>query len=152
QARPAGTILANHAKLMANLVQPSEADRHLEQFHVAATWTATITALSGFFLAVVFYGLRLADASEVRHQFGPIYNFLVHKWYFDELYDAIFVRPVMFVSRRVADFDKKVIDRFIDALAKGAVMIARLDDLIDRYIVDGLVNLFADWTYALGIS
>ncbi len=47
-----------------------------------------------------------------------IYQFLWNKWYFDELYEALFVQPVMFVSRRVAEFDRTVIDRFIDWLRR----------------------------------
>jgi len=74
----------------------------------------------------------------------------LHKWYFDEIYDYLFVQPVLFISRRVAQFDKQVIDVFIDKLAFGVRMIARLDDLIDRYLVDGAVNLMAGWTYSLG--
>ncbi len=150
QARPAGTISASQGVLMADLQHPSEHDSHLDQFHVPATWAATSTALGGFLLAVVFYGLRILNPAEVSNQFRPIYRFLIHKWYFDELYNAIFVQPTLFVSRRVAQFDRNVIDVFINNLALAARMVARLDDLIDRYVVDGLINLAAGWTYAIG--
>ena len=29
----------------------------------------------------------------------PLYKFLLNKWYFDELYDFIFVRPTMWLGR-----------------------------------------------------
>ena len=151
QARPVGTIAASTGVLMPQLTHPSELDSHLHQFHVPATWWATSTALTGFLMAVVFYGLRILNPNEVRSHFQPIYQFLLHKWYFDEIYDYLFVQPVLFISRRVAQFDKQVIDVFIDKLALGARMIARLDDLIDRYLVDGLVNLMAGWTYSIGL-
>jgi NADH-quinone oxidoreductase subunit L len=151
QARPAGTALEADAVLVSNLRYPSEHDRHLDAYHVPATLVATATALSGFLLAMVFYGLRILDPAEARNQFRPIYSFLIHKWYFDELYNAIFVQPVLFVSRRVAEFDKKIIDGFIDYLALAARMVAGVDDLIDRYLIDGLVNRGADWTYAIGL-
>ena len=43
----------------------------------------------------------------------PLYNFLLNKWYFDEIYDYMFVRP----SKRLGTFfwksiDMKTIDRF----------------------------------------
>jgi len=151
QARPPGIVAEAHGQLMPALVHPDEHASHLAQYHVPATWWATLTALSGFGLAVVFYGLNLLDPREVAKQFKPIYTFLVHKWYFDELYNAIFVQPVLFVSRRVAEFDKKVLDGIIDGLALGTRMLAHLDDLVDRYFVDGLINVFAAWTYGLGI-
>jgi NADH-quinone oxidoreductase subunit L len=77
---------------------------------------------------------------------------LWNKWYFDELYQVIFIRPTMFVSGLISKFDKQVIDRFIESLARGALNVAKLDDLIDRYLVDGLVNIAAHWTYSVGRS
>jgi len=151
QARPAGIIAAANGRLLPDLKHPSEADSHLDQFHVPATLVATATRAQRVPLAVVFYGLRILDPREVRAQFQPVYSFLIHKWYFDELYNAIFVQPVLFIARRVADFDKKVIDRFIDSLAVATRMVAGLDDLIDRYLVDGLVNTTASWIYAIGL-
>jgi NADH-quinone oxidoreductase subunit L len=150
QARPAGIVEQSHGQLLPNLVHPSEHDSHLDQFEVPATLWATGTALTGFLLAVMFYGLRILDPNEVRNQFRPIYDFLMRKWYFDELYNLMFVQPVLFVSRRVAEFDKKVIDRFIDSLALSARMVSHVDDLIDRYIVDGFVNVAARWIYGVG--
>ena len=32
-------------------------------------------------------------ALALRERFARVHNFLLHKWYFDELYDAAFVRP-----------------------------------------------------------
>jgi NADH:ubiquinone oxidoreductase subunit 5 (subunit L)/multisubunit Na+/H+ antiporter MnhA subunit len=92
------------------------------------------------------------DAGEVAQQFRPLYLFLLHKWYFDELYQAIFVEPLMFISRRVAQIDKDVIDRFLDALARGVRKVSLADDLIDRYLVDGLVNWTARSTFGLGLT
>jgi NADH-quinone oxidoreductase subunit L len=51
----------------------------------------------------------------------------------------------------VAEFDRQVIDRVIDNLAIGTLMLSRLDDLFDRYFVDGFVNVFADWTYGIAL-
>ena len=90
------------------------------------------------------------SAAEVSRQFSPIYQFLKNKWYFDELYNAVFVQPTLFISRRIAEFDKKVIDRFIDSLAKATRIVSLIDDLIDRYIVDGMINWFARRTYRFG--
>ena len=39
----------------------------------------------------------------------PLYNFLVNKWYFDELYDFLFVRP----AKRIGNFFWKKGDIFI---------------------------------------
>ena len=67
----------------------------------------------------------------MKNQFHRLYNFLWHKWYFDELYNAIFVQPVLFISRRISDFDKHVIDRFIDGCAAAVRGISTIDDAIE---------------------
>jgi NADH-quinone oxidoreductase subunit L len=110
------------------------------------------TALAGFLLATLFYGVRVLNSEEVQRQFRPIYNFLWNKWYFDELYNFLFVRPSLVLARCAAEFDKRVIDRFIDGLARATVKVSQWDDVFDRYIVDGLVNLVANWTYSFGLA
>jgi NADH-quinone oxidoreductase subunit L len=151
QGRPAGTLEAAQGVFLTQLVHPSEHASHLDAFHVPAELVAVATALVGFALAVVFYGLRILNPAEVKAQFRPIYEFLIHKWYFDELYNAIFVQPVLFIARRVAEFDKRVIDGLIDSLAVWVRMAARLDDLFDRYFVDGFVDAASNWIYGVGM-
>jgi NADH-quinone oxidoreductase subunit L len=151
QARPAGILAEAHGVLAPALVHPNEHLSHVEEFHVPSTWVAISTALAGFMLAVVFYGLRILDPQEVRNQFHAVYKFLINKWYFDELYNTLFVQPVLFVSRRVAEFDRKVIDGVIDNLALGTRMLAVFDDVIDRYFVDGFVNAFAGWMHGTAL-
>jgi proton-translocating NADH-quinone oxidoreductase chain L len=150
QARPAGEI--GSGVLWTGLHYPNEHDSHAPAIHVAATLTAFGTAAAGFLLATVFYGWRKLDAADVRRQFSPIYNFLWNKWYFDELYQFIFIRPTHFVAGLIAKFDKQVIDVAIDKAAAGVRCVSRLDDAIDRNLVDGLVNLIAQWTYSIGRS
>jgi proton-translocating NADH-quinone oxidoreductase chain L len=143
---------AGEAVLLPNLVYPNEHESHEHSVHLVAGLTAFSTALGGVLLAAVFYGVRWLNPAEVRQQFAPIYTFLLNKWYFDELYDVLFVRPVHFVAAIVAWFDKQVIDGLIDNLARWTRGVADIDDLIDRYFVDGLVNLTAAWIWSLGNS
>ena len=77
---------------------------------------------------------RTRSGSNLRHL-----QVLRNKWYFDELYHAIFVRPVhvhLASSPTLIAGDR----RLIDALAPAAAR-SRLDDMIDRYLVDGAVNV-----------
>jgi NADH-quinone oxidoreductase subunit L len=120
--------------------------------HVTASWVAFFTALAGFLLATVFYAWKLLNPDEVKQQFIRLYTFLWHKWYFDELYNAFIVQPVLFIARRVADFDRQVIDRFVDGCALAVRGISTLDDKIDRLFVDGAVNWLASVTFSIGLS
>jgi NADH-quinone oxidoreductase subunit L len=150
QARPVGAI--DPGLVWNQLIHPDEHASHAGAAHIEASLVATATALLGFFLATMFYAVGALNPNEVRAQFPRIYRFLVNKWWFDELYDNLFVKPVHVVSRAVANFDKLVIDRLIDALARGIRTIATFDDLIDRYVVDGLVNIAAGWIYSFGLT
>ncbi|MAJ57058.1 MAG: NADH-quinone oxidoreductase subunit L [Candidatus Pelagibacter sp.] len=50
---------------------------------------------------------KIIDDIKARHQ--PLYNFLINKWYFDEIYDFIFVRPI----KKIGDKFWKIGDIFI---------------------------------------
>jgi NADH-quinone oxidoreductase subunit L len=155
-ARPGGTTVNTQGVLTA-LVWPDEHFAHLPaQFWsivFPVTMLATATALSGILLATVIYAWGYLSPDEVRRQFQPVYRFLINKWWFDELYAWVFVKPVLLFSRLIARFDRRWIDGFIDATARGVRNFAIFwERLADQNIVDGLVNLVARWTYAIGLS
>ncbi|MDA8775981.1 NADH-quinone oxidoreductase subunit L [Alphaproteobacteria bacterium] len=58
-----------------------------------------VMMISGFALAWVMYIYRPSWPSEIAAQHDLIYKFLLNKWYFDELYDFIFVRPANWLAR-----------------------------------------------------
>ncbi len=52
----------------------------------------------------------------------PLYEFLLNKWYFDEIYDFLFVRPAMWVGRFLwKRGDGSTIDGFLNGVAMGIV-------------------------------
>ncbi len=121
------------------------------EIEVPVTFITFALAAAGFILATMFYGVKSSDPEDARQQFPRIYLFLYHKWWFDELYHLVFVRPVMFVSRMTADLDRKGIDGLTDSLARWTTAISSADDWIDRIFVDGLVNGIARWAYGIGL-
>ena len=152
QARPAGTLPDQPAPMLG-MTWPNEHDSHAPAIKVPATWIAFSTALGGFLLATVFYGLRKLDAGEAKQAFAPIYRLLWNKWWFDELFDFIFVRPTHVVSGWIANFDRTWIDGLVDSLAwLTRVFSGFWDRFADRTIVDGSVNQLANITYRVGAS
>jgi NADH:ubiquinone oxidoreductase subunit 5 (subunit L)/multisubunit Na+/H+ antiporter MnhA subunit len=118
-----------------------------------ATLLATGTWLGGIGLATLMYGLGYLNPEDVRRQFSPIYSLLINKWWFDELYEFLFVRPTLLIGRVISSVDKVWIDCFIDWLSRAVVWFSRKFELIaDRGVVDGSVNIFAGWTYSTGLS
>ncbi|HZL87045.1 MAG TPA: proton-conducting transporter membrane subunit, partial [Pirellulaceae bacterium] len=151
-SRPAGT-LADTAAAWMTWRWPSELKSHDLSIKTPVTLLATGTWLFGITLASLMYLLGYLNPADVRRQFAPIYNLLWNKWYFDELYDFLFVRPTHVISRFVAGIDKRWIDGLIDAIAVVTVWFGKQWDLIvDRGIVDFAANLLAGWTYSTGLS
>ncbi|MFO1026670.1 MAG: NADH-quinone oxidoreductase subunit L [Acetobacteraceae bacterium] len=54
-----------------------------------------VMAIAGIALAYVMYILMPTLPEQLASAAPAVYRFLLNKWYFDELYDAIFVRPAM---------------------------------------------------------
>ncbi len=71
----------------------------MESVPLLVKWSATIAMLAGLGLAWLFYirDTSLPKALAAVNQ--PAYQFLLNKWYFDELYDFIFVRPAKWIGR-----------------------------------------------------
>jgi NADH-quinone oxidoreductase subunit L len=62
-------------------------------------WAPFIAMAAGFGLSYLYYMLAPWLPKLTARVFKPLYLFLLNKWYFDELYDWIFVRPVMALGR-----------------------------------------------------
>jgi NADH-quinone oxidoreductase subunit L len=104
--------------------------RALEEAHHVPTWVKVLPLAVGVFgiaAAFVLYQLRTDLPERLAGRFRGLYLFLLNKWYFDELYDAVFVRPVFAVGRGLwKGGDGAVIDGVgPDGVAAAAVNLAR---------------------------
>ena len=72
---------------------------NMEHLPLAVALVPTVMMIGGFLLAWQFY-IRRPDIPEAlaRDQ-GVLYRFLLNAWYFDKIYDVIFVRPTMWLGR-----------------------------------------------------
>ena len=74
----------------------------LEEMHHLPVWVPylpTVMMALGFVIAWLFYIRRPYLPVELANQHQGLYQFLLNKWYFDELYDIIFVRPAKWLGR-----------------------------------------------------
>jgi len=87
----------------------------------APAWAAMAplgAAIIGIATAVTFYILAPAFPAALSQNFGGLYRFVLNKWYFDELYDAIFVKPTLRIAKFAWHFgDEQVIDGVPNGLA-----------------------------------
>jgi NADH-quinone oxidoreductase subunit L len=121
-------------------------------YHGLAGAMATgIVLLAIVFAAVVYWKpVQRLDPAETKEQLPRLHAFLMHKWYFDELYSAILVRPALVVAQAARWFDATVIDGFVNGLGRVGVVLSRYNGIIDARIVDGLVNVIAATCYGIG--
>jgi NADH-quinone oxidoreductase subunit L len=111
----------------AGAIFEGKANHILHDMHKIPGWVgwAPFAAMaSGFAIAWLYYirapWLPAATARVLR----PLYLFLLNKWYFDELYDRIFVRPAMWLGRALwKGGDGAVIDGAIDGTAAGVLKV-----------------------------
>jgi len=59
----------------------------------------TVMMAIGFVVAWEFYIRRPELPAELARQQEPLYKFLLNKWYFDEIYDFLIVRPTLWLAR-----------------------------------------------------
>ncbi len=74
----------------------------IEEMHhipAAIAYLPTVMMVLGFVVAWLFYIQRPYLPVELAGQHSLLYKFLLNKWYFDELYDVIFVRPAKWLGR-----------------------------------------------------
>ncbi len=117
-----GTPLSNY---FAELVTPSEfavETLALEPEEFSAVMAALSVAMggAGILLAYVLYVPKPERAAALARRFSPVYTFLDKGWYFDALYDRVFVRPAMAIGRVTREFDRRALGRFVTGVGRGA--------------------------------
>ncbi|HYJ12991.1 MAG TPA: NADH-quinone oxidoreductase subunit L [Thermomicrobiales bacterium] len=123
---------------------------HIHPHHVSSemTWTfgivSTVVAVSGLVVAWLTYHRGIISNVALGERFPHVYQFLLNKWYFDELYQKVIVNPL----KSAAVFLWKVVDiGVIDATVNGvATGIAATSQRL-RTVQTGLVA-----NYALAIA
>jgi NADH-quinone oxidoreductase subunit L len=126
--------------------------------HEAGHGTGWEWALMGLSVVVAFTGFGLArwlylDARSpvpARLLDSPqplvraVHRVVYHKYYVDELYQAVFVRGVTGTARLLGWIDTRVVDGVVNLCGWIGRVLGELQGFIDRWFVDGLVNLVGD--------
>ncbi len=85
----------------------------MHQVPLLVQLSATIVMLTGLLIAWLSYIRSPETPAKTADTFQPIYRFLLNKWYIDELYNFLFVRPAFAIGRLLwHKGDEGTIDRF----------------------------------------
>ncbi|PZA12104.1 NADH-quinone oxidoreductase subunit L [Rhodopseudomonas palustris] len=113
----------------------------IEEMHHIPAWIAllpTVMMVVGFLVSWYFYIRRPDIPVELAGQHRLLYNFLLNKWYFDELYEVIFVRPAKWIGRQLW---KKGDGMLIDGLGPDGISARVLD------VTRGVVRMQTGYLY-----
>ena len=130
-----------------------EIRHHMHQVPGWVMWAPTMAMLSGLGLSALYYVMKPDLPAATAKAFRPLYLFLLNKWYFDELYDAVIVKPVLALGRFLwRRGDGAVIDGAIDGTAAsvlwGTGKIVRLQTgYVYHYAFAMLIGVAALMTY-----
>lgn len=142
--------LATGVQAVGKIVLP---DHHaIHEVHSQAGIYALLAAFSGAFIAYILYGTQLVNVENMKKQMSGVHGFLTNKWYFDELYDSLFMRPAHKVAAFCAWIDTTIFDSILHGLAKSMIVISKWDRMFDEKFVDGFVNMIGDATHSVGSS
>ncbi|GAA6181016.1 NADH-quinone oxidoreductase subunit L [Shimia sp. NS0008-38b] len=127
----AAVAMAHHGEAPQGAIFTHPSNHVMDEAHHAPKWVKVspfIAMVLGLIMALWFYIWNPSMPAKLAESQRPLYLFLLNKWYFDELYDFIFVRPAQAIGRFLwKRGDGNVIDGGINGLAMGFVpMLTRL--------------------------
>ncbi|MCW9039807.1 MAG: NADH-quinone oxidoreductase subunit L, partial [Rhodospirillales bacterium] len=120
----------NAGTFWGNAILILEGHTALEDAHHVPMWVKylpLVMGVGGIALAYVLYMFAPGIPARIAGSFQRIYQFLLNKWYFDELYDFLFVRPAFYLGRNLwKSGDGALIDGVgPDGVAAATLSIAR---------------------------
>ncbi|MDH3444583.1 MAG: hypothetical protein OEN50_11700, partial [Deltaproteobacteria bacterium] len=108
-------------------------------------------AAGGVFLAfLMYYRTAISPERFVNLAGGIFYRLFDRKWYFDEIYQVIFVNGTLLLARIGSLFDQYIIDSIVNGSAALTRFVSWFNGLFDNYVIDGIVNAVANVTFWAG--
>lgn len=118
-------------------------------FNAFPLFVSIVVALGGLSVGWLVYGRKPLEQEQqdpLIGTLGPLHTFLKNKWYWDELYDFLFVRPAVYVSEVVVyEFmDRGLIDGTLHLIARSVFRIGRLALRFEQVVISGGVDWLKD--------
>ena len=138
-----GGIIPNyvHEFIGSTLAEPPEA----LPFNIWPLLVSLVVALGGLTLGWLVYRNQKAGAGDpLQKALGPVHKLLKNKYYFDEVYNTIFVRPAYWLAD---NFTNQILDRgIIDGILHFIAMISsQVGGILRNYFDKPVVNGFGDF-------
>jgi NADH-quinone oxidoreductase subunit L len=133
-----------HGETRSHAATATADNEHLEHIkhtaHLRAMAISVVIVALSILAAWLTYMRHAISAERVAGAVPGLYRFLQGKWFFDELYQATFIRLALWIAGACRWFDRCIVDGLVNA----AATIIRIKSIIvggiDRWFVDGTVN------------
>jgi NADH-quinone oxidoreductase subunit L len=118
--------------------------------------TSLVVALGGLFLGWrVYRDVKAGEPDPLERPLGSVYTLLKNKYYFDEIYDLIFIRPAYWFAETFVSgwVDRELIDGFLHFVGRASLRLGSfLRNFIDLPIVNGAADRLSEGVKWFGHS
>lgn len=120
---------------------PAAAARHFSRgSELLVMFVSVLVAIAGIVSAWYLYLARPELPHRLARRWRGAYALLYNQFYVDELYDATIVRGTLASARGLRAVDRRVVNAAIDGLGALTQISAWFSHMIDKYLVDAVVN------------
>ncbi|WP_375690540.1 NADH-quinone oxidoreductase subunit L [Pseudooceanicola sp. LIPI14-2-Ac024] len=116
---------AAHAMAPQGAIYMAPENHVMDEAHHAPAWVKVspfVAMVIGLLFAYWFYIVNPERPKQLAHAQRPLYLFLLNKWYFDEIYNFVFVRPAFWIGGFLwKKGDENTIDGGINGVAMGII-------------------------------
>ena len=123
----------------------------ISRVHTLVMILSIVIAVAGLAFAWLVYHKKAFSADKMAAAMGPLYRGSSNKWYFDEMYEAVFVNGTLALTRISNWFDARIIDGIVNGAGSVTQGVSRISGWIDNTFIDGLVNYLANITGTIGM-
>lgn len=102
---------------------------------------SVLISVGGILLARYLYLKRMNIVAKLTQTFSGVYKLVYNKYYVDEIYDTIVVKPIKWGSEKLLwrFFDVKV----IDGIVNGSARVTSIVSSVVRFVQNGIVQFYA---------
>jgi NADH-quinone oxidoreductase subunit L len=114
-------------------------------FHWDLAIQGTLAAAIGIVVAALGHLGRRSDGPQMERFLGPLETLFANRFFFDQIYSALIVKPLELIATLAALIDRRVIDGLVDAIARvpaglGTVVRHLQSGLMQRYALAGVIG------------
>lgn len=111
-------------------------------FNIVPVATSVLVALLGLWLGWLIYWrkpLKAGEADPMESALGAMYPILQNRYYLDDLYERVFVKPSQWLGLQVIAFlDKGLIDAFLHVIGRVFTWLGDLVKVLNLWLIDGV--------------